>query len=225
MPFINRALLALKRVAIVIGIAIAFSIGLIGALILSLSSSQTRVPNIVGRDRAAAEDAISAAHLNFRVRATRPDSGARPNTVLIQIPSAGEEVKVGQTVAVDLSRPAKEGESPATSTSNSTEDEKKPDNANERESSTLTENRPKRNKNTNKNPNDNQNANNNRNRNANVSANTNANRTGNHNLSPVNTPANTGANSNNRRSGVNNNRGNTNSNTNRRRPVVSATPD
>jgi beta-lactam-binding protein with PASTA domain len=220
-PFINRALAALKRVAIVIGIAIAFSIGLIGALILSLSSSQTRVPNIVGRDRAAAEDAISAAHLNFRVRATRPASGAKPNTVLIQIPSAGEEVKVGQTVAVDLSRPAKEGEGPATSTSNPTEDEKKPDNANGRESSSSTENRPKRNKNTNKNANDNQN----NNRNANVNASTNANRTGDHNLSPGTTPSNAGANSNNRRSGVNNNRGNTNSNTNRRRPVVSATPD
>jgi beta-lactam-binding protein with PASTA domain len=221
-PFINRALAALKRVAIVIGIAIAFSIGLIGALILSLSSSQTRVPDIVGRDRAAAEDAISAARLNFRVRATRPAGGAKPNTVLIQIPSAGEEVKVGQTVAVDLSRPAKEGESSATATS-SPEDEEKPGKANERVSANSNENKPKRNKNTNKALNDNQNSNANRNQNANTNAN--SNRNGNQNLSPAKTPANTSVNSDNRRKGVNVNRGNGNSSTNRRRPIGTPTPN
>jgi beta-lactam-binding protein with PASTA domain len=220
-------LAALKRVAIVIGIAIAFSIGLIGALVLSLSSSQTRVPDIVGRDRAAAEDAISAARLNFRVRATRPAGGAKPNTVLIQIPSAGEEVKVGQTVAVDLSRPAKEGESPATTTSSP--EVEKPEKGNERASANSNENKPKRNKNTNKALNDNQNSNANRNQdtsaNANSSRNANANHNRNQNVSPSETRANSSVNSDNRKKGVNLNRGNVNSNTNRRRPIVTPTPD
>ena len=89
MPFINRALLALKRIFIVIGIAIAFSVGLFGAIVLSLRSSETTVPDIVGKDRTAAENAIVTAGLNFRVRATRAVSDSKPNTVLIQVPNSG----------------------------------------------------------------------------------------------------------------------------------------
>ena len=217
-PFINRALLALKRIAIVILIAVAFSFGLFGAIILSLHSSQTKVPDIVGKDRAAAENAIVAAHLNFRVRATRPVSDAKPNTVIIQIPSAGEEVKVGQTVAVDISRPAKEGEPAPTSTEIRSEASEN-GNANERAStSNANDNKPRRNRNTNKNANDNnQNAKGNRNRNGNANANRAT--TGNENISPTSIVNNRNANSN--RSPANVNR---NSNANRRRASVSPTP-
>ena len=110
MAFINRALTALKRIFIVIGIAVAFTLGLLGAIYLSLRSSETKVPDIVGKDRNSAETTISDAGLNFRVRATRATSEAKPDTVLIQLPHAGEVVKVGQTVAVDISRQTKEGE-------------------------------------------------------------------------------------------------------------------
>src|SRR2546423_12253698 len=118
--YTRQALLALKRVGIVIGIAIAFSLGLLGAIYLSLRSSETRVPDIIGKDRLAAENTISDAGLNFRVRAERATSEAKPGTVLIQLPHAGEIVKVGQTVAVDISRPTKEGEasSPANTNAN-----------------------------------------------------------------------------------------------------------
>ena len=223
MPFINRALLALKRVAIVILIAVAFSIGLFGAIILSLHSSQTKVPDIVGKDRTAAENAIVAAHLNFRVRATRPVSDAKPNTVIIQIPSAGEEVKVGQTVAVDISRPAKEGEPAPTSTEIRSEAASENGTANER-ASTLNDNdnKPRRNRNANKNANDNnQNANGNGNGNRNRNGNPNANRatTENQNISPTSNENNRNANSN--RSPANVNR---NSNGNRRRASASPTP-
>ena len=68
------------------------------------------MPDIIGKDKASAESAISDAGLNFRVRATRPSSEAKPDTVLIQLPHAGEVVKVGQTVAVDISRPTSNGE-------------------------------------------------------------------------------------------------------------------
>src|SRR3989441_5520308 len=117
-PFISQALTALKRILIVIGIAIAFTSGLLGAIYLSLRSSETTVPDIVGKDRLAAENTISSAGLNFRVRATRPSSEAKPDTVLIQLPHAGEIVKVGQTVAVDISRPTKEGEVSAPANTN-----------------------------------------------------------------------------------------------------------
>jgi len=214
-PFINRALLALKRIAIVILIAVAFSIGLFGAIILSLHSSQTKVPNIMGKDRTAAEDAIVAAHLNFRVRATRPVSDAKPNTVIIQIPSAGEEVKVGQTVAVDISRAVKEGE-PAP-TASEVQSETKPENTNERASANANDNKPRRNKNANKNVNDNQNASDNRNRNLNANANRAI--TGNQNINATGNATNRNATSNRVPANVN-----ANSNTNRRRPVTAPTP-
>lgn len=214
-PFVNRALLTLKRVLIVVGIAIAFSIGLVGAIVLSLHSSQTAVPNIVGKDRITAENEISAARLNFRVRATRPASDAQPNTVLIQIPSAGVVVKVGQTVAVDISRPTKEGEASTTTPANmNTAVEKKPENTNASNSSTNSnDNKPKK-KPANKNGNDNANANGNRNTNRNQNRNANANRvtTPNTNANPGETPA----------RNLNTNR--TNLNTNRRPPAVAPTP-
>jgi len=205
-PFVNRALLTLKRVLIVIGIAIAFSIGLIGAIVLSLHSSQTAVPNIVGKDRITAENEISAARLNFRVRATRPASDAQPNTVLIQIPGAGVVVKVGQTVAVDISRPTKEGETSTTTPSNTnTATDKKPENTNASNSSANTnDNKPKK-KPANKNANANSNHNTNRAANQNRNANANRATTTNTNGTPGATPAH-------------------NLNTNRRPPVVAPTP-
>ncbi len=216
MPFVNRALLALKRILIVVGIAVAFSIGLLGAIVLSLHSSQTAVPNVVGKDRIAAENEISAARLNFRVRATRAASDAQPNTVLIQVPSAGVIVKVGQTVAVDISRPSKEGESSTTTPSNTnTTTEKKPENTNASNSNANSnDNKPKK-KPANKNGNDNANANGNRNANARANQNRNANAnavTTNTNAGPGETPA----------RNANTNRGNIN--TNRRAPTPAPTP-
>jgi beta-lactam-binding protein with PASTA domain len=220
-PFIDQALAALKRILIVIGIAIAFTLGLLGAIYLSLRSSETKVPDIVGKDRLAAENTISSAGLNFRVRATRPSSEAKPDTVLIQLPHAGEVVKVGQTVAVDISRPAKEGESstPATSPAN-TETEQQPANSNATTNSN--ENKPKR-KPANRNANDNLNTN--ANRLAGQNRNTNANRTqaGNMNVNRA-TPGPGNLNSNGPGSGGNANRGAGNVNSNRRTPVAAPTP-
>ena len=224
MSAISQTLTILKRIAIVIGIAIAFTLGLLGAIYLSLRSSETRVPDIVGKDRQAAENTISDAGLNFRVRAERATSEAKPGTVLIQLPHAGEIVKVGQTVAVDVSRAGNEGD---TSVPSSTPSE----NAN-----TNTQENPSANANTNankkkpRNANDNANANGNANRLANRNQNGNANRATNRNLNPNTTATpvtHTNANSN---AGegparTNTNRGNANLNQNRRPPpVVAPTP-
>ena len=115
---VRQILLIIKRVVIVIGIAVAFSLGLLGAIYLSLRSSETRVPDVVGKDRAAAETTIEEAGLNFRVRATRATGETKPDIVLIQLPAAGVTVKVGQTVAVDISRASANGESSAPDNAN-----------------------------------------------------------------------------------------------------------
>ncbi|MDX6612768.1 MAG: hypothetical protein QOD75_1954 [Blastocatellia bacterium] len=172
--------------AILIGIAVLFLIGLFGTVYLSLRSPEVKVPDVMGKDRANAESTISEAGLNFRVRATRPTGTSKPDTVVLQLPGAGEMVKAGQTVAVDVSRAAKEGE-----TTTSAEPETKPENTNASQNSNqpandnLNENKPKRPKNTNKNANANANANGNTNSNrANVNANRNANANRNVNARP-----------------------------------------
>ena len=195
------------------GIAVAFSLGLGGAIYLSLRSSETRVPNVIGKDEKSAEATISDAGLNFRVRARRATSEAKPDTVLIQLPYAGETVKVGQTVAVDISRPTTNGESTAPANTNTnTSPENKNENTNTNSAATATPTPRKKPANKNANDNANTNANRNRNGNANrVSPNVNANRAA--------TPANTGSNTN---SGSTT-RPPRNSNTNRR-PVAAPTP-
>ena len=220
MPFTKQALLALKRIAIVIGIAVAFTLGLLGAIYLSLRSSETRVPDIVGKDRAAAESTISSAGLNFRVRAMRPTSEAKPDTVLIQLPHAGEIVKVGQTVAVDLSRPTKEGETSSTSNTN-TDSANKQENSNSASANANANDNKSKRKPVNKNANDNLNGNSNRA--TNLNRNANRPRTVNGNANPTGTPAQSNQNANTPPRG-NANRGNTNSNSNRRAPVTAPTP-
>jgi beta-lactam-binding protein with PASTA domain len=224
--FTTQALTALKRILIVVGIAIAFTFGLLGAIYLSLRSSETKVPDIIGKDRMSAENTISSAGLNFRVRATRPSSEAKPDTVLIQLPHAGEIVKVGQTVAVDISRPTKEGETSTSSNSNeSSNGDKKQENANAADSNANSNDNKQKKKPVNKNANDNLNANTNRPANRNRNTNGNANRAtnGNVNANPAGTPVHSNPNSNNAPR-ANTNRGAGNSNTNRRPPTTAPTP-
>ena len=163
---------ALRRIGIVIAIAIVFVFGLATTVYLSLRSPEVKVPDVVGKDRFEAERVLGDAGLNFRVRATRPSSELKADTVLFQLPRSGEVVKAGQTVAMDISRTVKEGESSEVVAPEKTPEEK-PSNQNTNEAASANENKPKRNKNTNKNANENKNANaTSINRNAN-SANTN----------------------------------------------------
>jgi hypothetical protein len=198
----ERAVSVLGHGAILIGIAVLFFVGLLGTVYLSLRSPEVKVPDVMGKDRADAETTISDAGLNFRVRAMRPTGNSKPDTVVLQLPGAGEMVKAGQTVAVDVSRAAKEGES-ATSAQPETKPETANSNQNTNQSANdnLNENKPKRpkNVNTNRNANANGNANSNRananlNRNANANANTNAKPSLNINNRPPATNANTGTN-------------------------------
>ena len=159
-----------------IAIAIVFVFGLATTVFLSLRSPEVQVPDVVGKDRLEAERVLGDAGLNFRVRATRPSNEMKADTVLFQLPRGGEVVKVGQTVAMDISRTAKEGE--ASEAVIAPEEKSSSQNANEKAETNANENKPKKNKNTNKNANDNENGNantGNRNANANRAANKNAN--------------------------------------------------
>ena len=156
-----------------IAIAIVFVLGLATTVYLSLRSPEVKVPDVVGKDRFEAERVLGDAGLKFRVRATRPSGQMNADTVLFQLPRGGEVVKVGQTVAMDISRSVKEGEASAVVAPEKTPEEK-PSNQNTNEAASANENKAKRNKNTNKNANENANTRTG-NQNSTLSANKNAN--------------------------------------------------
>lgn len=209
MSFAGQSLSALRRIGIVVLLAIAFLFGLATTVYLSLRSPEVTVPEVVGKDRYEAEKILAQADLNFRVRATRPSNQVKADTVLFQLPRAGEVVKVGQTVAMDVSRTTLAGEASEADATDKKLEEEKAANANASAAKNENENRPRRNRNTNKNTNDNENANSATNRNGNtnnVRANsnntnsvTNTNRPGNANVTP-------GRNTNQRDSNQNENR-------------------
>lgn len=218
----SGALSALRRLSIVIAIAIVFVLGLGTTVYLSLRSPEVKVPDVVGKDRLQAENILGDAGLNFRIRAYRPSSEVKAETVVFQLPRPGEVVKAGQTVAMDLSRGVKEGESSEAVVPEKTPEDKADDKANRNANEAANENKPKR-KPTNKNANENANGNGNGNA---SSGNRNANATrtpANRNVNTGN--ANTTANpSSNRPSlNANSNRGAT-QNENRRPPVPKTTP-
>jgi beta-lactam-binding protein with PASTA domain len=203
----------------VIAIGLVFLFGVATTVYLSLRSPEVKVPDIVGKDRFEAERILGEADLKFRVRSTRPTNESKPDTVLFQLPRAGEVVKTGQTVAMDISRAAKEGESPETVTP-----DEPTDNRNTNSASNTNENKPKRPKpkNTNENANANGNANSNSNGNTNKPANINRANTN----SGVNVNATPRGNVN--RPEVRNSNTNTRpaaSNDNRRPPVLRPTPN
>lgn len=187
MSLVDRFPSIVRSIAIVIAIGVVFLFGVVTTVYLSLRSPEVKVPNIVGKDRFDAEKVLADADLKFRVRATRPSNDTNPDVVLFQLPRAGEVVKAGQTVAMDISRPAKEGESPEKVTP---DEENTNQNANANTNTNSNDNKPKRTKPKNDNANVNGNTNASSNRNANGNTNGNANRAVNANKTNVNTSGN-----------------------------------
>lgn len=224
MSLAARVVSVFRSITIVIAIVVVFLFGVATTVYLSLRSPETKVPDVVGKNRFDAEKILEEADLNFRVRAYRPSNQAQPDTVLFQLPRAGEVVKAGQTVAMDVSRPAKEGESPETVTPVDEPSE----NRNTNSSANANENKPRRPRNQNENANGNKNGNTNANANA-KPANANANRAANTNAN-VNRPnanvdnANITPRPNVNRSNQTNTNTRTNSNENRRPVAPRPTP-
>lgn len=212
MSFAGQSLSALRGIGIVVLLAIAFLFGLATTVYLSLRSPEVTVPEVVGKDRYEAEKILAQADLNFRVRATRPSNQVKADTVLFQLPHAGEVVKAGQTVAMDISRTTLAGEASEADATDKKLEAEKAANAGANSPKNENENRPRRNRNTNKNANENENSNSAINHNGNAN---NVRANANNANSNSNRP---GADSN-TNSGRNTNQRNLNQNDNRR-PVV-----
>lgn len=182
MSLAARVVSIFRSITIVIAIAVVFLFGVATTVYLSLRSPETKVPDVVGKDRFEAEKILEEADLKYRVRAYRPSNEAKPDTVVFQLPRAGEVVKSGQTVAMDVSRPTKAGETPETVPPADEPSENRNTNA-----ANANENKPRRPRNRNENANGNRNANGNANANANRSPNANrpnANAAANANVTP-----------------------------------------
>jgi beta-lactam-binding protein with PASTA domain len=66
--------------------------------------AQTKVPVIKGLSYEDAERKLHAANLNIRLLATRYDSALQPGLIIDQVPAPGQEVAVGYSVGVTVSR-------------------------------------------------------------------------------------------------------------------------
>lgn len=94
----------LGKIGVIAAIAVAFTTGLLGTVYFSMRSPEVQVPEIVGKNRFDGEMTLEDAGLHIRVRASRYSSEAKADTILDQSPRGGEVVKVGQTIAVLVSR-------------------------------------------------------------------------------------------------------------------------
>jgi beta-lactam-binding protein with PASTA domain len=221
--FAKQTLQALGKIGIVLAIGIAFLSGLAGTVYLSLRSAEVKVPEIIGKDRLAAEAALNDAGLHLRLRGTRYSADAQPNTILDQLPKAGEVIKVGQTVAIVLSRAAaKEGESSMPPNTGEKQPEAEKPKENENANKTTTANN--QNENQNQNQNKEKRTRNKNTNNSNNSNNGNANNRNAINANNRNVNASPNTNAENRNVNTNSNRSPDNSNTNKRAPVNISTP-
>jgi beta-lactam-binding protein with PASTA domain len=66
--------------------------------------AQTKVPVVKGLTYEDAEKKLHAANLNIRLLATRYDPAVQPGLIIDQTPAPGEEVAVGYSVGVTITR-------------------------------------------------------------------------------------------------------------------------
>lgn len=123
MSFIKKGASAFGKLLIVMALAATFAVGLTGVVYMSLQGEEIKVPEIVGKDLKAGEAELAALGLKVKTRASR-FSNEKPNTVLEQLPKAGDTVKTGQLILVVTSKTNPEGEeAPATIKKSTDEDD------------------------------------------------------------------------------------------------------
>lgn len=109
MSIINTGISALGKLLSLVLLLAAFLGGMAGVVYMSLSGEEIKVPEITGKDFAESEKELAALGLKIKRRADRP-STEKMNTVLEQLPKAGETVKTGQLILVVVSKAGIEGE-------------------------------------------------------------------------------------------------------------------
>ena len=99
----SKSISALGKLAVVALLLATFLGGMAAVVVVSLSGDVIKVPEIVGKDFVQSEKELEALGLKIRKRADRVSS-EQMNTVLEQVPKAGETVKTGQWISVVVSK-------------------------------------------------------------------------------------------------------------------------
>lgn len=112
MSIASSGLSAIGKLLAVGLLAASFLFGLAGVVYMSLQGSELQVPDITGKDFLESEKELALLGLKIKKRADRP-STEKPNTVIEQLPKAGDTVKTGQMILVVTSKPTEGDEAPA----------------------------------------------------------------------------------------------------------------
>ena len=114
MSFIKKSTSALGKLVIVVLLAASFLAGMVSVVYLSLQGEEIKVPEIVGKNFVETEKELASLGLRIKKRADR-FSEEQPNTILEQLPKAGDTVKTGQMILVVISKANADGtEAPMT---------------------------------------------------------------------------------------------------------------
>lgn len=109
MSVLTTGFSAIGKLVLLGVLLLAFLLGMAGVVYMSLSGTEVKVPELVGKDFVESEKELAALGLKLKRRADRP-STEKMNTVLEQLPRPGETVKTGQMILVVVSKAGIEGE-------------------------------------------------------------------------------------------------------------------
>jgi beta-lactam-binding protein with PASTA domain len=111
--FLNRGLSAIGKLVALAVLATVFIAGMAVVVLMSLQGSEIKVPEITGKNFTESEHELASLGLKIKKRADRVSQDP-PNTIIEQLPKAGETVKTGQMILVVTSKAPGEGdETPA----------------------------------------------------------------------------------------------------------------
>ena len=109
MSIIEKGKSAIGKLLILALLLSTFGVGMVGVVYMSLSGTEMKVPDIVGKDLNVSEKELAALGLKIKKRADRVSSEPI-NTVIEQLPKPGETVKTGQMILVVVSKAGADGE-------------------------------------------------------------------------------------------------------------------
>lgn len=123
MGFVKKSAAAFGKLFTVIALAGTFLVGAVGVVYMSLQGEELKVPEMVGKDLIESEKELASLGLRIKKRADR-FSSEKPNTILEQLPKAGDTVKTGQMILVVTSKTNPDGdEAPVTIKKTTTEED------------------------------------------------------------------------------------------------------
>lgn len=94
---------AIGRLIGIVTLVVAFFVGLVGVVFMSLQGREIKVPQVTGKSFNESEDELASLGLKIKRRADRV-SPEPPNTIIEQLPKPGETVKTGQMILVVTSK-------------------------------------------------------------------------------------------------------------------------